>query len=145
MTTEACNSDLTTWDVFSRYWAGDINFPIQSVSVCVDNQAFYLVNGRPEDSSTLAGIDALPGGDKSTLDGTSWGGILIDDIVISSYRTYQQNGNANGYPVGTYGNGAEEILFFQDGLRSPGVFNITSVPQIVSGIVSEGWPDRIMG
>ncbi|KAJ5515142.1 hypothetical protein N7463_004694 [Penicillium fimorum] len=99
---------------------GDPTLPAK-INVCYDGKLHYLLNGHGKDSYMLS---ALPGGDHLTLDGTEWGGIIIEDIIESSVSGWAKHGNQNGYPrpdvnsvVTTFGGDVPSV-------RTPGFFNL---------------------
>jgi hypothetical protein len=53
--------------------------------------------GRPDNPW----FEELPGGNIDDLDGTKFGGVTIDDLIISSYEGYQLNGHYNSFPAGS--------------------------------------------
>ena len=64
----------------------------------------------------------LPG--VATMDGTAWGGLTREDIIVGAVNTFKANGNANGaaaIDVSTTG-AVEDIA--DNGVRAVGVFNI---------------------
>jgi hypothetical protein len=107
--------------------------------VCYNGNMFYVLNANGY-SSVMAQLNApadasaefqkLPGGTHSDLDGSKFGGVMLDDIVISSYQGYQLNGNKNGYQQPTSsaaidGYGTQGDLLFQNGIQTPGFFTLT--------------------
>ena len=95
--------------------------------VCYNNDAFYVVNINT--SPGMQPFEALPGGNHQTLNGNDWGGVILEDIVQSSYQAYQLNGNANGYEMPALskiidGSGTEGDLVFENGIRTPGFFTL---------------------
>ncbi|KAL8750132.1 MAG: hypothetical protein Q9199_007262, partial [Rusavskia elegans] len=71
-------------------------------------------------------VQLLPGSDQ--LDGKQWGGVLVDDITISSFVGYQLNGNKNGYVMpenSKFTDMRENAEYpYQAGIRTPGFFGI---------------------
>lgn len=95
--------------------------------VCYNNDAFYVVNINT--SPGMQPFEALPGGNHQTLNGNDWGGVILEDMVQSSYQAYQLNGNANGYEMPALskiidGSGTEGDLVFENGIRTPGFFTL---------------------
>ncbi|CAL5868266.1 uncharacterized protein PFLUO_LOCUS2490 [Penicillium psychrofluorescens] len=95
--------------------------------VCYNNDAYYVVNINT--SPGMQPFNGLPGGTHSTLDGTAYGGVILEDIVQSSYQAYQLNNNANGYKMPALskvidGQGTEGDVIFQNGILTPGFFNL---------------------
>ncbi|MCJ1340922.1 hypothetical protein MMC09_006218 [Bachmanniomyces sp. S44760] len=85
---------------------------------------------RPGSMTTSAGCEGallqpLPGQQKLTP-GNPWGGVLTDDINISTWLGYVINGNQNGYIMpddSLFTNETENADFpFQAGIRTPGFF-----------------------
>lgn len=63
------------------------------------------------------------------MDGTQWGGVTRDDLVISAVQGYLLNGDENGYqmPVGGVGDGGggkTGNLYLEDGIQTPGLCTI---------------------
>ncbi|CAI7605456.1 unnamed protein product [Penicillium viridicatum] len=118
--------------------------------VCYNNDAFYVnINTSPG----MHPFEALPGGNHQTLNGNDWGGVILEDIVQTSYQEYQLNGNANGYEMPALpkiidGSGTEGDLVFENGIRTPGFFtrpicdDIQAASNIVEGGGAKGkyWP-----
>ncbi|KAL8712542.1 MAG: hypothetical protein Q9225_006925 [Loekoesia sp. 1 TL-2023] len=77
-------------------------------------------------SCTTPFVQLLPGTDQ--LDGKQWGGVLVDDITISSFVGYQLNGNKNGYVMpenSRFTDMNENADYpYQAGIRTPGFFSI---------------------
>ncbi|KGO46959.1 hypothetical protein PEX1_041720 [Penicillium expansum] len=95
--------------------------------VCYNNDAFYVVSINT--SPGMQPFEALPGGNHQTLNGDNWGGVILEDIVQSSYQAYQLNGNANGYEMPALskiidGSGTEGDVVFENGIRTPGFFTL---------------------
>ncbi|RFU24250.1 hypothetical protein B7463_g12088, partial [Scytalidium lignicola] len=91
------------------------------------NNAAYVLYSYDMDK----GATPLPGGTRDTLDGTAgnWGGLTIDDIVISSVNGWLLHNLTNGYqmPVPSFntdGTGATSDIPFSLGAQTPGFFNI---------------------
>lgn len=87
------------------------------------------------------------------LNGQSWGGVILDDKVQSSYDAYALNGHQNGYVMPTVSSvvdskGTEGDIVFQNGIRTPGFFNLpicddipSAVPNTICNSPSEKyWP-----
>ncbi|KUM57957.1 hypothetical protein ACN42_g9213 [Penicillium freii] len=111
--------------------------------VCYNNDAFYVVNINT--SPGMQSFEALPGGNHQTLNGNDWGGVILEDIVQSSYQAYQLNGNANGYEMSALSKIIDESgtggdLVFENGIRTPGFFtlpicdDIQAASNIVAGV-----------
>lgn len=92
-------ADCSDLDVASEY----VDSSIQTQAMgCIDNHLYFLVypDGPSSDSCPAEGsctdndFSLPPGADK--LDGSSWGGVTVNDIVNGSVRTYVANGNKNG-------------------------------------------------
>ncbi|KAJ5959353.1 uncharacterized protein N7479_006503 [Penicillium vulpinum] len=95
--------------------------------VCYNNDAFYVVN--VDGKKGTIPFQALPGGNQQTLNGNAWGGVTLEDIVVSSYQGFQRNGNKNGYIMPKEskeidGAGTLGDYVFQNGIRTPGFFNL---------------------
>ncbi|KAH7136369.1 hypothetical protein EDB81DRAFT_78172 [Dactylonectria macrodidyma] len=96
--------------------------------VCYDNKIFYVVT--PEYVNNRGNlvswkVNPLPGGTYDNLHGEEWGGVTLDDIVISSWDGYKLNGNQNGYQMpdnseAIDGNGNNGNIIFEAGVRTPG-------------------------
>ncbi|KAI5464235.1 hypothetical protein BGZ63DRAFT_461361 [Mariannaea sp. PMI_226] len=94
--------------------------------VCLDNVIYYVVNAKSDGT-----VEPLPGGDFNTLSNGNWGGVRLDDMVISSLAAYKNNNNANGYSrpdITTLLGGGDSIdsdsLGLTNSIRTPGFFNI---------------------
>ncbi|CAM1503148.1 Fc.00g079240.m01.CDS01 [Cosmosporella sp. VM-42] len=122
MTPEDCavTSDTgLTWMVEEEY--------AKDMSVCYGGHTFFI--GFPtyqelnKDKLTPKRLRlwGLPGATPSGLNGQDWGGLTMDDLVISAYEGYRANGNRNGYENPllnvTAGNGT---AMTQMGVRTPG-------------------------
>ncbi|KZL64404.1 glucan endo-1,3-alpha-glucosidase agn1 [Colletotrichum tofieldiae] len=67
----------------------------------------------------------MSGGTHDVLDGKSWGGITLEDIVISSYSGYLNNGNRNGFNLSLDDSGgAVDQLILAGGIQTPGFFSL---------------------
>lgn len=74
-------------------------------------------------------FDLLPGGDRGNLNEQNWAGIVVEDLIISSYSAWVLNGNQNGYTLPDNSmiidqTGAQGDTAFPSGIRTPGVFNL---------------------
>ncbi|KAJ5189550.1 hypothetical protein N7472_008564 [Penicillium cf. griseofulvum] len=112
--------------------------------VCYNNDAFYVLNADTRIGHQPFG--ALPGGNHETLNGEAWGGVILEDIVQSSYQAYQLNGNKNGYEMPALskiidGAGTEGDLVFENGIRTPGFFNLPICDDIVAAATVVGYGD----
>jgi hypothetical protein len=96
--------------------------------VCYDNKIFYVVT--PEYTNNRGNLvnwklNSLPGGTYDNLKDGNWGGVTLDDIVVSSWDGYKLNGYKNGYQLSETseavdGNGNVGNLIFEAGTRTPG-------------------------
>ncbi|KAK7398639.1 hypothetical protein QQX98_011969 [Neonectria punicea] len=92
--------------------------------VCYDNKIFYVVTPEWTNNRGILvdwKLNSLPGGTYDNLKDGAWGGVTLDDIVISSWDGYKPNGNKNGYQIpdnseAIDGNGN---LIFEAGTRTP--------------------------
>lgn len=105
--------------------------------VCYNGNQFYVLTvGHYEDGVDVQSdtpgypgntppFQVLAGGTHEVLDGKNWGGITLDDMVISSYGGYLKNGNRNGYTISEDDN-ADSIdeLMWAAGVQTPGFFNL---------------------
>ncbi|KAJ0285669.1 hypothetical protein CBS470a_006269 [Colletotrichum nupharicola] len=108
----------------------------KKAGVCWNGNQFYVLTiGKYPDVDVQADTPGLPdsdppfqllaGGTHDILDGKSWGGITLDDIVISSYGGYLANGNRNGYNMSLDTNsGPVDELMLSGGVRTPGFFTL---------------------
>ncbi|KAJ5169297.1 uncharacterized protein N7500_002080 [Penicillium coprophilum] len=103
------------------------------INVCYKGKMHYLLNAHQK-SGTGFPATALPGGTRDTLDGKQFGGITIEDIVISSIDGWSNNNQTNGYPranidgiVASFGG---DIV---PSVRTPGFF---SLPVCINGGVA---------
>ena len=65
-------------------------------------------------------------------------------MVYSALEGYKLNNNANGYQMpefsnATDGSGAQGDLYFENGIRTPG---LTSIPICTLHVVSQNWQDH---
>ena len=72
------------------------------------------------------------------MDGTQWGGITRDDLVISAVQGYVLNGNQNGYQMPDVGDGSGETgdLYFENGIQTPG---LTTIPVCTLDMAVGAW------
>ncbi|CAI7636615.1 unnamed protein product [Penicillium manginii] len=66
-------------------------------NVCYRGKIHYVLNAHKNAGDSFRTMP-LPGGDHTTLDGSAWGGIILEDIVESSVEGWIANNNHNGYP-----------------------------------------------
>ncbi|EQB50179.1 hypothetical protein CGLO_10404 [Colletotrichum gloeosporioides Cg-14] len=103
--------------------------------VCWNGNQFYVLTIGTYRVDVQADTPGLPdseppfqqlaGGTHDILDGKSWGGITLDDIVISSYSGYLANGNRNGYNMSLdTSSGPVDELMLSGGVRTPGFFSL---------------------
>ncbi|KAK2052459.1 dUTPase [Colletotrichum caudatum] len=101
-------------------WLGNQFYVLTVGSVNVDVQGD--TPGLPDSDPPF---QALSGGTHDVLDGTHWGGITLEDMVISSYTGYLMNGNRNGYNITMDDSqGAVDQLMFARGVQTPGFFSL---------------------
>ncbi|KAF7555595.1 hypothetical protein G7Z17_g2051 [Cylindrodendrum hubeiense] len=114
----------------------------EKIAVCHDGHTFFI--GYPdwlmdlfeiEPGEHLPQLQALPGGEHDVLDGKNWGGLTLEDMVVSVYEGFRLNGYKNGYlmPEDSHlidGNGAAGGVHFEHGVRTPG---FTSLPLCTLG------------
>ncbi|KAI5460174.1 hypothetical protein BGZ63DRAFT_455688 [Mariannaea sp. PMI_226] len=108
--------------------------------VCYDNKIFYVVTPEYTNNRGVLGkwkLNGLPGGTFDNLHGGNWGGVVLDDFVISSWDAYKLNGNKNGYQMpdnsqSVDGNGSVGDLIFEAGVRTPGftTMNVCDIPTL---------------
>lgn len=67
------------------------------VNVCHDGKVHYVVSAYYRKYKDY-GLAPLPGGAHSSLDGSKWGGITLEQIVASSVAGWNNNNQKNGYP-----------------------------------------------
>ncbi|KAJ5167600.1 uncharacterized protein N7482_003194 [Penicillium canariense] len=110
--------------------------------VCYNGDAFYVVNAeisvQGSDNPTYS-FTGLPGGTHSQLNGNSWGGVILEDMVQSSYDAYTLNGDQNGYVMPYVssiidGKGTEGDVVFQNGIRTPGFFSLPICDDVESAV-----------
>ncbi|KAJ5826677.1 hypothetical protein N7447_003440 [Penicillium robsamsonii] len=70
---------------------------LSKIYVCHNNRMHLLLNAHKRKGTGFSS-DILPGGEHDTLNGKDYGGITIDDIVISSVDGWSKNNYQNGYP-----------------------------------------------
>ncbi|KAH7136794.1 hypothetical protein B0J13DRAFT_640329 [Dactylonectria estremocensis] len=109
-----------------------------NIAVCYDERTFYVGyatwendvgdSDMPEDfyNPVVANLklNPLPGGTKSEFDGTKWGGLTLDDLVISAYEGWRNNDFVNGWEIPDLG-AVDGYQLMEDGVRTPG---LTSIP-----------------
>ncbi|KAH7207874.1 uncharacterized protein BKA55DRAFT_546953 [Fusarium redolens] len=74
----------------------------------------------------------------------NWGGVTIDDIVISSWNGYKFNGNQNGYQItetsdAVDGDGNEGNLIFEACVRTMRIFLVASFSSLT---LATEWVER---
>ncbi|KGO41986.1 hypothetical protein PEX1_091210 [Penicillium expansum] len=67
---------------------------------------------------------ALPGGDHTTLDGTNWGGIILEDIVESCVSGWTNNNYQNGYPRPDFNTIVDSFGGDVPSVRTPGFMSL---------------------
>lgn len=94
--------------------------------VCWNGVTYYVLNAK-----SGGGVEALPGGDLTTLSNGNWGGITLEDIVVSTVTGYQANNNANGYKMPDVASLLKEgdtsdgdSLALTGSVRTPGFFGL---------------------
>ncbi|KAA8651287.1 uncharacterized protein ATNIH1004_000168 [Aspergillus tanneri] len=95
-------------------------------NVCQDGQWFFVLSAPPSSTpgSSSVTANALPGGDHKTLDGSQWGGVILEDIVASSVGGFKKFGG------NSYTSSAVTDHIFTDfgqqapNIRDPGFFSI---------------------
>lgn len=110
--------------------------------VCWNENLFYVLNANSQWSPTDDGLaptntdpfndmpfTPLPGGTNDVLDGTAWGGVTLQDMVISAYEGYLANNQQNGYQMPSVSQmisdaGSQGELIFQDGINMPGYISL---------------------
>ncbi|KAF2098318.1 hypothetical protein NA57DRAFT_57479 [Rhizodiscina lignyota] len=133
-------------------WDDDI---MSKTLVCLDGTAYWLVNlqrsQKPRDqcSSTPAispgvcsfvppEVKMLPGVDQ--MDGQKWGGLTKEILVASAVKSWQNNGNKNGWAStdASTENGMRDVI--DNGINAQGVVNIPvcSFPEAINN----GYPDE---
>ncbi|OLN81958.1 hypothetical protein CCHL11_08618 [Colletotrichum chlorophyti] len=107
----------------------------EKTGVCWNGNQFYVLTVGTYRVDVQGDTPGLPdseppfqpmaGGTHDVLDGKSWGGITLEDIVISSYSGYLNNGNRNGFQMSfDDSDGAVDQLMFSGGVRTPGFFSL---------------------
>lgn len=94
---------------------------------CYEDRVYILATPIP--TQVVAGpghwssgyIGKLPGA--SELDGTTWGPLSADDIVLSCLRAYTQNGNKNGWPRANPQDPTTLDTIIQHGTAAAGVWS----------------------
>ncbi|RFU31604.1 hypothetical protein B7463_g4733, partial [Scytalidium lignicola] len=93
--------------------------------VCMNGVIYYVVNAHSDGH-----LEPLPGGTFDTLHGGAWGGVGLDDIVISVIAGYQHNNNQNSFgmpDIATLLSGDNvdgDSLVLTNGIQTPGFFQI---------------------
>lgn len=138
------NDDYEEDDNTFRYVNPD---DAQKAKVCHDGKTFYVLQHNDDGWSTSSrtvgagfgqrtmkagtqhAMNNIAGGNWDELNSHNWGGVTLDDVVISSYEAYKFNGMKNGYQIPEdsklkNGGGEETLLPFEEGLRTPGLISI---------------------
>ncbi|PLB35969.1 uncharacterized protein BDW47DRAFT_133202 [Aspergillus candidus] len=136
--------DENTKDIPEEYNSPlDQKFAVDT-NVCHDGKIHYLLAAYNKDMSNY-GLDRLPGGVHSTLDGSRWGGLTLEQIVASSIAGWKNNNQKNGYPrpnmddiIGKFGK--EKV-----DLSMAGFFNFPICTGLyrrgIEDVISRGNPD----
>ncbi|KAI1859465.1 hypothetical protein JX265_010468 [Neoarthrinium moseri] len=107
-------------------WVVDSN-KSERMAVCYKGHTFFV--GFPTfkevEHGTPHGLKlwALPGGEHSILNGTSqaWGGLTLDDLVISAFEGYRRNNYKNGFDASKDdGSTAPGDIIMGNGVLTPG-------------------------
>ncbi|KPM40529.1 hypothetical protein AK830_g6050 [Neonectria ditissima] len=110
------------------------NEKAENMKVCHDKHTFFV--GFPtwkgvskSDHISRLVVWALPGGEHDVLNGADWGGLTLDDIVISSYEGYRLNDYKNGYSIPENsqivdGTGSQGSLIMEMGIQTPGFMSL---------------------
>ncbi|KAM0796585.1 hypothetical protein BDR22DRAFT_825040 [Usnea florida] len=119
---------------------------------CVDNTIYYLVGaqGSNRDCTDQGGeaascssnylLGPLPG--VSTLDGTQWGGVKVEDFIAGAVAGYKANGNKNGWPVADPTNPDTLNNIYDNGIQAAGVVQI---PVCSGKEATENWDNYSSG
>ncbi|KAF7543896.1 hypothetical protein G7Z17_g10376 [Cylindrodendrum hubeiense] len=67
-------------------------------------------------------LNPLPGGDGTELDGKKWGGVTLNDMVISAYEGFRLNDFKNGYEVDLSDANSYDLM--RNGIQTPGIIKI---------------------
>jgi hypothetical protein len=126
-------------------------------AVCIDGMTFYVLNansgasavftpGTMGDWSGGKPFIELPGGTHAVLDGIQFGRVTLEDIVNSSYMGYQLNGNKNGYQMPALSQNIDSLgtqgdLIFENGIQTPGFFNLPICTNIYNAIRNIGYQE----
>ncbi|KAH7116567.1 hypothetical protein B0J13DRAFT_571689 [Dactylonectria estremocensis] len=149
-------SDNSCTDTAQGDLAGHIDDSVAAKThVCYDNKIFYLVTPQYTNNKGYVmswKLNALPGGTSDSL--KQWGGVSVDDLVISSWDGYKLNGYKNGYQMppdskAIDGNGNTGNIIFEAGVRTPGFSSlaICDVATMLTNLANcnkgyEGFPCR---
>ncbi|ERS96515.1 hypothetical protein HMPREF1624_06719 [Sporothrix schenckii ATCC 58251] len=119
-------ADCSDLNVASQYVP--LNIQKQAMG-CIDNHLYFLVfpDGKSPDSCNAEDCwndgFSLPAG-VDVLDGSSWGGVTVTDIVNGSVRTYIANGHKNGgYSADPTDTSTMNSLYDQD-ITTPGYISL---------------------
>ncbi|KAK4866932.1 hypothetical protein LT330_008095 [Penicillium expansum] len=92
-------------------------------NVCYNGKIHNVLNAH-----SIAGTgfpaSALPGGDHTTLDGTNWGGIILEDIVESCVSGWTNNNYQNGYPRPDFNTIVDSFGGDVPSVRTPGFMSL---------------------
>ncbi len=120
-------------DIHDADWSDD---EAAAAGVCYNGKIFYLASASAFATDTEGDggqatwvLRPLPGANRKTLTGDRevWGGLTMEDFVISSYEGYLANGNKNGYKPpddGQHVGGPTTDLPFENGVRTPGFISV---------------------
>jgi len=109
--------------------------------VCWNDNLFYVLSANdqwsPDEGFGPTNTDfwgnmpfvPLPGGTNDVLDGTDWGGVTLQNMVISAYEGYLVNNQQNGYQMPSVSQmisdaGPQGELIFQDSINMPGYISL---------------------
>ncbi|KAI9823906.1 MAG: hypothetical protein M1832_002224 [Thelocarpon impressellum] len=111
-------------------WENDYTFYVLDAHDCQDMTPYGC--NRPK----LVALQSA-----SELKGSAWGGVTLDDMVVSSYQGWQLNGGKNGYVVPETskhidGKGGQGDFIFQNDVRTPGII---SIPMCDVETVGRNW------
>ncbi|KAK7429454.1 hypothetical protein QQZ08_004046 [Neonectria magnoliae] len=84
-------------------------------------------------------LNPLPGGVKTELNGTKWGGVTLEDLVISAYEGWRESDFNNSFPAPDLA-ASDSFLLMESGVRTAG---LTSIPLCTQKGLAQGAPEEL--
>jgi hypothetical protein len=88
--------------------------------------ANYPVDTGGDDPMSSWMLSPLAGGTHDELTGEEhkWGGLTVDDFIISAWEGWKANGNKNGYKLNADGSNSLGDTAFSNGVRTAGFIQV---------------------